>query len=415
MINNKTNDKSYANKSLQPLLYDKSLSPVFNHSFTSMIVTDTDGHINWVNMACEQLLNTSAKQLVGLSIYDILLPSKKDNGINSLKTDSIQAQFDKAKNSFQAFVSYDRWITAIKQSLFVDYSVTPTLNENKTEFLIEIWSKDRHHRISQEHLDQQQYDIARNMLRSVAHEVKNPLAGIRGAAQLLERQLKKLQIHDDKIQTYANIVINETDRLNQLIKQILGSQQQPNWQSMNVHIPLEHVLTLAHSQNPDLKIIKDYDLSLPDVIADKDLLIQAFLNLTTNAIEAMQQKQVELQMAKETLDNTTEYQPKLTISTRVEFQYTVGNTKHKQVAKISLTDNGNGIDDALLNKIFFPLVTGRAEGTGLGLSIVQNIIQQHHGQVEVQSAKGKTTFSIYLPFSHPTPKNDPTKHLNTLP
>ncbi len=385
-----------------------------NHSFTAMLIANHNGNIIWVNIATEQLLNTSAKQLVGLSIYDILSPNKKDAGIDSLKTDSIQTQFDKAKTSFQVFVSYDRWITAIKQPLFVDYSVTPTLNEGKTKFLIEIWAKDRHHRISQEHLDQQQYDIARNMLRSVAHEVKNPLAGIRGAAQLLKRQLKKLQIDDDKIQTYANIVINETDRLNQLIKQILGNQQQPNWQLMNLHIPLEHVVTLAHSQNPDLKIIKDYDLSLPDVLADNDLLIQAFLNLTTNAIEAMQQKQIELQMAKQTPDNTAEYQPQLTISTRVEFQYTVGNTKHKQIAKISLTDNGNGIDNALLNKIFFPLVTGRAEGTGLGLSIVQNIIQQHHGQVEVQSSKGKTTFNIYLPFSHPKPKDNTTAHLTTI-
>lgn len=405
---------------------------LLNHCFTAMLTADSYGCIQWANMASEQLLNMGATRILKISIFNLLQPIETEAPQKeSNREDTIEEQFAKSEQSFQPFISHDRWIKGIKQPLFVDYSVTPILINGDIQFLVEIWSKERQHRISQEQLNQHQYGMARKMLRAVAHEVKNPLAGIRGAAQLLVRQLNKLQIDDSKIKekvdTYSDIIISETDRLNLLIKDLLGAQQLPQWQPLNIHIPLEHVLTLAHTQYPELHIVRDYDLSLPEISADKNQLIQVFLNLTTNAIEAMTQQQANLQIASQDGAILTEvadieatkieatnkeiannYQPTLTIKTRVEFQYTVGLIEnkaitHKQVAKISIIDNGTGIDAELINEVFFPLVTGRADGTGLGLSLVQDIIQRHQGHIEVESSTGEnshTCFNIYLPFKH---------------
>ncbi|HBD04702.1 MAG TPA: two-component sensor histidine kinase, partial [Psychrobacter sp.] len=245
----------------------------------------------------------------------------------------------------------------------VDYSVTPVIYEQQSYFIIEMWGKDRQSRISEEQRQQQQYAVARHMLRSVAHEIKNPLAGIRGAAQLLQRQFIKfsdantttanshsnalsisqdtsagtnddLQKMNQKLRNYTDIIISETDRLTHLIAQLLGSNQLPNWQTLNVHEPLEHVLTLVVSQYPQVTIQRDYDLSLPELCADKDQLIQVFLNIMNNACESMTEFEQTLQQNKLSAskelpltdvqtDRETAYQPTLHIQTRVAFQHTI--------------------------------------------------------------------------------------------
>ncbi len=239
------------------------------------------------------------------------------------------------------------------------------------------------------------------------------MAGIRGAGQLLAKRLEQQRLEqqqqlDDKTQTYTDIIISETDRLAQLINQLMGAKQgtkQPQYTQINIHQPIEYVLTLLQSElnqeAPSLQIIRDYDLSLPDIIADKDQLIQVFLNLVKNAQQAMESRRLnQNQQQQESLPSNYHptYHPTLTISTRVEFSRTIGQVKYKQVAKVSIIDNGIGIDSDLIEQIFFPLVTGRAEGTGLGLSIAHDIIQQHQGHIEVDSEFAKTCFSIYLPF-----------------
>src|SRR5690606_24680297 len=191
-----------------------------------------------------------------------------------------------------------------------------------------------------------------------------------------------------KLRSYTDIIISETDRLTQLIGQLLGSHQLPNWQMLNIHEPLEHVLALIIHQYPDVVLQRDYDLSLPELCADKDQLIQVFLNLMNNACESMTEFEQTLQqntpatfgnfpsaIAQKHSDINDNYQPKLHIHTRVVFQHTIGSLQHKQVLQVSISDNGSGIDDALIGQIFFPMVTNRAAGTGLGLSIVQDIIK----------------------------------------
>lgn len=413
------------------------LTLLTKHLFTAILWTDQYGNILWANTQAEQLFSASQSRLITHSVLDILQPydkhrqrehhetthallsaaaHKEPHGVNTevgdgtddsqatataTATDShlfpkssnaLRAQFEHALTYQQPFIDHDQQIHGIAHSVLVDYSVTPVDEEGQSHFLIELWEKNRQSRISQEQRQQEQHTVARKMLRAVAHEVKNPLAGIRGAAQLLGKQLHKIRIEDSKVSTYADIIISETDRLSHLIGQMLGSNRMANWQSINIHEPLEHVLTLTHSQHPDIAIERDYDLSLPELTADKDQLIQVFLNLLNNACEAMLES-----------DTPSDYTPTIKVQTRVAFQHTIGSVQHKQVLKIDINDNGIGIDPNMIDQIFLPLVTGRAKGTGLGLALVQDMVSRHQGSIDVISRAGSTTFSIYLPFCQSTP------------
>ncbi|WP_372844982.1 nitrogen regulation protein NR(II) [Psychrobacter sp.] len=457
------------------------------HLFTAILWINDDLTITWLNAQAEQLLAISSSRLLGQSILTLLASETSDvlkaadsthdsdnhdnyahhdkyvtvnksSGENSHEqTCSLKERFQQAKRYQQPFIDHDHLIsTPLNGNLTfsVDYSVTPVIYEQQPYFIIEMWGKDRQSRISEEQRQQQQYNIARHMLRSVAHEIKNPLAGIRGAAQLLQRQFIKfsdvsplnssppailgtnptfnpnnpLQKTAEKLRNYTDIIISETDRLTHLIGKLLGSNQLPNWQTLNIHEPLEHVLSLIVNQYPHVTLQRDYDLSLPELSADKNQLIQVFLNLINNACESMTEFEQTLQQresfepkAKQlaalptSSDEITSYKPTLHIQTRIAFQHTIAGQQHKQVLQINITDNGSGIDPALIGQIFFPMVTSRAAGTGLGLSIVQDIISHHHGMIDVSSQQSKsfsdavknnynhqhTSFTLYLPFNQP--------------
>jgi len=446
------------------------LAFISQHLFTAILWINDELSITWLNAQAEQLLAISSGRLLNQSILTLLAPDEltlKDRLINNNREDktySLTERFQQAQHYQQPFIDHDHLIhTQLNGGLMlsVDYSVTPVIYEQQPYFIIEMWGKDRQSRISEEQRQQQQYSVARHMLRSVAHEIKNPLAGIRGAAQLLQRQFIKfsdmssfdkeataitqnkttdlnhnntLQNNAAKLRNYTDIIISETDRLTQLIGQLLGSSQLPSWQILNIHEPLEHVLALIVNQYPEMTLQRDYDLSLPELCADKDQLIQVFLNLINNACESMTEFEQTLQqnvpaasnnlssdIVQSHLDGASSYQPKLHIQTRVAFQHTIGSQQHKQVLQITITDNGSGIDDALIGQIFFPMVTSRAAGTGLGLSIVQDIISRHHGMIDVSSNasqrdnpnynpiynpiyndnNSQTRFTIYLPFQQP--------------
>lgn len=442
--------------------------------FTAVICVDESLHIRWLNAQVEQLLSISRARLLNQSILLLLAPEELGSkNASSLsfepseqtyelspdshdapserlkqqqpymhKTSKLSERFIQAQQYQQPFINHDYIVNFSLSSgipVLIDYSVTPVMYDHKDYFIIEMWGKDRQSRITDDQRQQQQYDVARHMLRSVAHEVKNPLAGIRGAAQLLERRFNKFttdstlaeqsgstanidghSIHDvavltQKLATYTDIIISETDRLTHLIGQLLGSNQPENWQQTNIHETLEHVLTLVLSQYPNISLNRDYDLSLPELTADKDQLIQVFLNLINNACESMtdylqtQTQQNQKQKRNLQQQHTQRYQPQLSIQTRIIFQHTIGSQQHKQVLQVTVTDNGGGIRAELLGQIFFPMVTSRAAGTGLGLSIVQDIINRHHGMINVtstrhqrQDAEHKTCFTVYLPFTQPS-------------
>lgn len=429
------------------------LAFISQHLYTAILWVNNDLTITWLNAQAEQLLAISRERLLGQSVLTLLAPEELSDILNkdlnkSLRNNAkekalpnclLTERFNQAQKYQQPFIDHDHKVTLQPSSgaaVSIDYSVTPVTYQQQAYFIIEMWSKNRQSRISEEQRQQQQYDVARHMLRSVAHEVKNPLAGIRGAAQLLQRQFikfsdtftlnnqvstvitepiinKNLQKTTEKLHSYTDIIISETDRLTQLIGQLLGSNQLPNWQAVNIHEPLEHILTLVMNNYPQVTLKRDYDLSLPELDADKDQLIQVFLNLVNNACEAMTEQDsannFESNNAKSCdLQADDNYKPQLHIQTRVAFQHTIGSQQHKQVLQVTITDNGAGIDPALIGQIFFPMVTSRAAGTGLGLSIVQDIISRHHGMIDVSSTQFKddnqnrqTRFTLYLPFNQP--------------
>ncbi|KAA0934949.1 two-component system sensor histidine kinase NtrB [Psychrobacter sp. ANT_H59] len=449
------------------------LTFISQHLFTAILWVNDELSITWLNAQAEQLLAISSGRLLNQSVLMLLAPEELKTKSSTLidspkdKTCSLTERFFQAKQYQQPFIDHDHLIHSPLNgnlSLSIDYSVTPVIYQQQNYFIIEIWGKDRQSRISEEQRQQQQYNVARHMLRSVAHEIKNPLAGIRGAAQLLQRQFIKfsersfnthttdtdypslisspilnsdnhLQKTADKLRSYTDIIISETDRLTQLIGQFLGSNQLPHWQMLNVHEPIEHVLALIIHQYPQVLLQRDYDLSLPELCADKDQLIQVFLNLINNACESMTEFAQTLQQSVPAVSNqlTSDsplnnldfddgYQPKLHIQTRVAFQHTIAGQQHKQVLQVAITDNGSGIHPDIIGQIFFPMVTSRALGTGLGLSIVQDIISRHHGMIDVSSTQSQgtstntnvdnknskysqTRFTLYLPFHQPIAEN----------
>lgn len=222
------------------------------------------------------------------------------------------------------------------------------------------------------------HETTRAVIRGLAHEIKNPLGGVRGAAQLLARELP-----DESLTEYTGIIIREADRLRDLVDRLLGPSQQIDLQPLNIHAVLEDVrkLIVVESGNR-VTIERDYDPSLPDVLGDRAQLVQAVLNIMRNALQAAIKP-----------DDCV-----ITLRSRSQRQFTMGNRRHRVVCRVDIVDNGPGVPEDMLSTIFAPMVTGRAEGTGLGLSITQSIIARHGGVISCESTPGRTQFSIYLPL-----------------
>jgi len=269
------------------------------------------------------------------------------------------------------------------REITVDMSISPMLDsKDDPEILLECHQIDHLLRISQDEKRAEDQQATKEILRGLAHEIKNPLGGLRGSAQLLQRQL-----HDDNLKEYTRVIIDEADRLSLLVDRMVGSSQIPKTCDANIHEILEHVrqLILADTAH-EIYIKRDYDPSIPDMKLDPGQIIQAIINITRNAIQAITEKKMQI-------PGTIIYR------TRVLRNFTIGNIRHRLALELQIEDNGPGIPEDLLKKIFFPMVTGRAEGTGLGLSIAQSIIQQHNGLLECKSKPNKTIFTINLPVS----------------
>jgi two-component system nitrogen regulation sensor histidine kinase GlnL len=222
-----------------------------------------------------------------------------------------------------------------------------------------------------------QSEANRWLIRNLAHEIKNPLGGLRGAAQLLERELERPELTE-----YTQVIMKEADRLQTLVDRLLSPQRLPRLMPLNVHEALERVRSLLLAEFPDgLQINRDYDVSLPPIEADREQIIQALLNIARNAAQALIGKGL------------------VVLRTRVARQVTVARKLNRLAAMIQIVDNGPGVPDELRDKIFFPLVSGREGGTGLGLTLAQNFIAQHHGVIELESAPGRTCFTIVLPLA----------------
>ena len=350
------------------MVEQSSFGKILDSLITSVIVVDASLAVVHVNTAAEVLLGISGEQSEGKPIEYCFSES-------GLTTDSLGVALRDNQNFTKRKA---HWLLHNHQEITVDYSVIPNIETQ--QIIIEVQPLDRLLRISREEAWLSSQETSRNLVRSLAHEIKNPLGGIRGAAQLLARELG-----DENLEEYTRIIIEETDRLRNLVDRMLGPRTPLHCIGLNIHEVLEHVTSVMRLEAQDqIVIVKDYDPSIPELVGDKDQLIQATLNIVRNAYQALVEGEVE--------------SPRIIISTRVQRRYTIGRVHHPLVAHIGICDNGPGIPAGLIEDIFFPMITGRATGSGLGLAISQNIIGQHRGMIECSSEPGKTLFDIYLPL-----------------
>ena len=257
----------------------------------------------------------------------------------------------------------------------VDCRVSPLKTED-TELLIEMTDVTRRAKISRENALLIQHGTGRQMIRQLAHEIKNPLGGIRGAAQLLEKQLD-----DAELSEYTDVVISETDRLAGLVDTLLGPGGPPNKQPVNVHELLEYVVRLIEAEEQKkLTFVRDYDPGLPLIDLDRDQMVQAFLNLVRNAAAAL------------------DGQGTITLRSRAAINFTIGDRRHRVIASIEIEDDGPGIPVNMQDSVFYPLVTSRPEGTGLGLPGAQELLSRHNGLIEFESRPGRTVFFVRIPL-----------------
>lgn len=334
---------------------------------TAILVFDAQCRLTTINQAGEVMLAHSARHVCGRPVHELVLNAE-------VMTGQIRSTLASGQTVTQRGCLLELPDAA---DLRVNCTFTPiTDSAGNPRVLIELRQIDHHLRIEQEERLITQQQATHELLRGLAHEIKNPLGGLRGAAQLLEREISVAALKE-----YTHIIISEADRLQSLLDRMLGPNNLPNIQAVNIHDVLEHVRELVQVEAGEgLRIQHDYDPSLPDLQADRDLLLQSILNIVRNAAQA--------------LENDGE----ITLRTRIRRNFNIGSRKHRLVARIEVIDNGPGINEELRKQIFYPMITGRSDGTGLGLSIAQALISRHQGLIECHSTPGETVFTILLPL-----------------
>lgn len=343
---------------------------------TATILLNAELCLEYMNPAAEMLLAVSGQRSHGQFISELFTESPE--ALSSLR---------QAVEHAHPFTKREAMLTSLSgQSLTVDYAVTPIFNTGQTLLLLEVHPRDRLLRITKEEAQLSKQETTKLLVRGLAHEIKNPLGGIRGAAQLLARELPSEGLRD-----YTNVIIEEADRLRNLVDRMLGSNKLPSLAMTNIHEVLERVASLIEAEaQGSVILVRDYDPSIPDVLIDREQMIQAVLNIVRNAMQALS-SQSDLRLGR------------ISLRTRTLRQFTIGHTRHRLVAKVEIIDNGPGIPQDMQETIFYPMVSGRPDGTGLGLAITQNIISQHQGLIECESHPGHTVFSIFLPLEQGAP------------
>jgi len=339
---------------------------VVDHLSTSVLIFDAQLCLQYMNPAAEVMFDVSARQVTGQMIRELLPiePAFQESLRNAL--------LDK-----QGYTEHEQvLVLSAERRITVDCTVTTDIGDSEELLLLELKQVDRHLRISREERLLAQNVTTQAVVRGFAHEVKNPLGGIRGAAQLLERELP-----DSSLEEYTQIIIGEADRLQSLVDDMLGPNSLPTKRQTNIHEILERVRSLVLAEVPDgVEVKRNYDPSIPEFDADRNQLIQAVLNIVRNAVEAIGEKGV------------------IELRTRIERQCTIGTERHRHVLRLDINDNGPGIAEEMQQRIFFPMITTRVEGTGVGLSIAQSLINRHGGLIECTSKPGDTRFTILLPL-----------------
>ncbi|MDD2913855.1 MAG: nitrogen regulation protein NR(II) [Gallionella sp.] len=335
------------------------------HLATAVILLDEESRIVYINPAAEHLFDVSGKNLLGHAMWQVFTHT------GQLANAILQAVHNNA-----CYIEHDLALgTPAHGKLQLRCAATP-LQFLKRYLLLEFHPMDRPLKLAREEQMLDQTQANRLLLRNLAHEIKNPLGGIRGAAQLLEQELEKPALRE-----YTQVIVQEADRLRSLMEKLLSPQNASHYSALNIHEVLERVRSVVLAEMPEgLKIQRDYDISLPALIGDKEQLIQAMLNIVRNAAQAMQGS------------------GRIILRTRVARQVTIIKRRHRLAVMVQIIDDGPGIPPELQDKIFYPLVSGRPDGHGLGLTLAQDLVSQHHGTIEFDSEPGCTRFTVMLPL-----------------
>ena len=332
---------------------------------SAVVLVDAKLIIRHVNPAAENLFATSSRQLLGHPLQRLVGDSAE-----------LSTALDNALKNNWSYTGHNILIKLAQDvELHVDCTVTPVETSN-ARLLLEVRPIDQQLKATREEQLAQQQQANRELVRNLAHEIKNPLGGIRGSAQLLERELDS-----EPLKEYTQVIIEEADRLQTLMQRLLSSHRVMQPALVNIHDILERVRRLIHAEYHDVRVRRDYDTSLPDITGDREQLIQAILNISRNAAQAMQGK------------------AEIVFRTRAARRVTLAKKHHQLALELQVVDNGPGIAADMCDKIFYPLVSGRENGTGLGLTIAQSFVQQHGGTIEVDSRPGRTCFSLMLPLT----------------
>jgi two-component system, NtrC family, nitrogen regulation sensor histidine kinase GlnL len=341
---------------------------------TAVLLEDDARRVIYANPAAENLFALSRRAFAGHTLSELFEPCP-----------ALDVAVDKAIGSGASYTEQELTLASRDRApLHLACTVSP-LDAGGASLLLEFRHIDQQLRVAREERLQEQQQANRELIRSLAHEIKNPLGGIRGAAQLLERELDRPVLAE-----YTQVIIAEADRLRALVNRLLAPHRAPAYRRVNVHEVLVRVKGIVQAEFPAIPIVCDFDSSLPELDADHEQLMQAALNIVRNAAQA--------------LAAGVGPAPQVRLVTRVARSVTLAKRRHRLAIAIGVEDNGPGVPDAIRDRIFFPLVSGREGGTGLGLTIAQTLIAQHGGAVDCTSTPGHTRFNVLLPLSV-TPSN----------
>lgn len=361
------------------------LFQAFNQLSTEIIITDLDFHIITMNESAasngwksDSLNHSQALERVisKSKINKSELPSL-DSLIDDESFENLKEALEHTQQNSSATTKRDLSIK-FKNGQKRTIDLTVSLSVAFEVYILEISDVDNLNKIIDSTRTFASQKIAAGLARSLAHEVKNPLSGIKGSAQILEKKYS-----DDFSKKFLKIIVDETDRLNDIVNRILTPAKKPDLDFFNIHEAVERVLTLAGADNIDkIEIRKNYDPSIPEIYGDKNLFIQALLNITQNAIHA-------IDVDKDAF---------IEISTGVTFRQPINGKIFSTLATIKIADNGPGIDDTIKDQIFFPMISTKESGSGLGLSIAQDIVRMHGGTISYERKEGSTVFSVVVPI-----------------
>jgi two-component system nitrogen regulation sensor histidine kinase GlnL len=338
---------------------------------TPVAVMQGQGRVVFVNAALEDALGLSRRTLNDAYLPDYFVDPQP----------LIMALSGAQSNEFAA-LRYEAQLRRLHHDEPLPVHVIVALTDLPDEVIVELLPVEQQTRQEREERLLDQAQANKELIRNLAHEIKNPLGGIRGSAQLLEMELE-----DKGLTEYTQVIIREADRLQTLVDRLLAPHRRPHVVGdVNIHEVCERVRALILAEFPrGLKVVRDYDISIPEFRGDREQLIQAVLNIAHNAAQALQERVVQ-------------GDAQITLKTRILRQVTFGKQRYRLALELHVMDNGPGVPDSIKDRIFFPLISGREGGSGLGLTLAQTFVQQHHGLIECESEPGRTDFKILIPL-----------------